>query len=65
MQLADAIQLKQLVIENTELKKKLAESIVKNRVIKKVNSRKHLDTISLQGCMKTIYLNPGNPWQNG
>jgi putative transposase len=40
MDLADAKRLKELERENAELKKMLAESMLKNRVLKEVNSKK-------------------------
>ena len=40
MKLADAKRLKELEKENAELKKMLAESMLKNRVLKEVNSKK-------------------------
>ena len=40
MELADAKRLKELEKENTELKKMLAESMLGNRVLKEVNSKK-------------------------
>ena len=40
MELADAKRLKELEKENAELKKMLAESMLENRVLKEVNSKK-------------------------
>ena len=40
MDLADARRLKELEKENAELKKMLAESLLENRVLKEVNSKK-------------------------
>ena len=40
MDLADAKRLKELERENAELKKMLAESMLKNRVLEAVNSKK-------------------------
>ena len=40
MDLADAKRLKELEKENAALKKMLAESLLKNRVLKEVNSKK-------------------------
>ena len=40
MDLADAKRLKELEKENGELKKMLAESMLENRVLKEVNSKK-------------------------
>ena len=40
MDIADAKRLKELEKENAELKKMLAESMLENRVLKKVNSKK-------------------------
>ena len=40
MDLADARRLKELEKENAELKKMLAESMLENRVLKEVNSKK-------------------------
>ena len=40
MDLADAKRLKELEKENAELKKILAESMLENRVLKEVNSKK-------------------------
>ena len=40
MELADAKRLKELEKENAELKKMLAESMLGNRVLKEVNSKK-------------------------
>ena len=40
MDLADAKRLKELEKENSELKKMLAESMLENRVLKEVNSKK-------------------------
>ena len=40
MELADAKRLKELEKENAELKKMLAESMLENRILKEVNSRK-------------------------
>ena len=40
MELADARRLKELEKENAELKKMLAESMLENRVLKEVNSKK-------------------------
>ena len=40
MNLADAKRLKELEKENAELKKMLAESMLENRVLKEVNSKK-------------------------
>ena len=40
MELADAKRLKEVEKENTELKKMLAESMLGNRVLKEVNSKK-------------------------
>ena len=40
MSLADAKRLKELEKENGELKKMLAESMLENRVLKEVNSKK-------------------------
>jgi putative transposase len=40
MNLLDAKRLKELEKENAELKKMLAESILENRVLKEVNSKK-------------------------
>jgi len=40
MDLADAKRLKELEKENAELKKMLAESMLENRVLKEVNSKK-------------------------
>ena len=40
MDLADAKRLKELEKENSELKKMLAESMLKNRVLEEVNSKK-------------------------
>ena len=40
MELADARRLKELEKENSELKKMLAESMLENRVLKEVNSKK-------------------------
>ena len=40
MELADAKRLKALEKENAELKKMLAESMLENRVLKEVNSKK-------------------------
>ena len=40
MDLADAKRLKELERENSELKKMLAESMLKNRVLEEVNSKK-------------------------
>lgn len=40
MELADAKRLKELEKENAELKKLLAESMLENRVLKEVNSKK-------------------------
>ena len=40
MDLSDARPLKELEKENTELKKMLAESMLENRVLKEVNSKK-------------------------
>lgn len=40
MDLADAKRLKELKKENAELKKMLAESMLENRVLKEVNSKK-------------------------
>ena len=40
MELADAKRLKELEKENSELKKMLAESMLENRVLKEVNSKK-------------------------
>ena len=40
MELADAKRLKELQKENAELKKLLAESMLENRVLKEVNSKK-------------------------
>ena len=39
-ELADAKRLKELEKENSELKKMLAESMLENRVLKEVNSKK-------------------------
>ena len=40
MDLADAKRLKELEKENNELKKMLAESLLKNRVLEAVNAKK-------------------------
>ena len=40
MEVADAKRLKELEKENSELKKMLAESMLENRVLKEVNSKK-------------------------
>ena len=40
MDLADAKRLKELDRENAELKKMLAESMLKNRVLEEVNTKK-------------------------
>ena len=40
MELADARRLKELEKENAELKKMLAESMLKNRILKEVNAKK-------------------------
>ena len=40
MELADAKRLKEFEKENSELKKMLAESMLENRVLKEVNSKK-------------------------
>ena len=40
LELADAKRLKELEKENTELKKMLVESMLENRVLKEVNSKK-------------------------
>ena len=40
MELADAKRLKELEKENSELKKMLSESMLENRVLKEVNSKK-------------------------
>ena len=40
MELADARRLKELEKENAEFKKMLAESMLENRVLKEVNSKK-------------------------
>ena len=40
MNLADAKRLKELERENAELKKMLAESMLKNRVLEEVNAKK-------------------------
>ena len=40
MELADAKRLKELEKENAELKNMLSESMLKNRVLKEVNSKK-------------------------
>ena len=40
MELADAKRLKELKRENADLKKMLAESMLKNRVLKEVNAKK-------------------------
>ena len=40
MDLADAKRLKELEKENAKLKKMLAKSILENRVLKEVNSKK-------------------------
>jgi len=40
MDIADAKRLKELKKENAELKKMLAESMLENRVLKEVNSKK-------------------------
>ena len=40
MELADARRLKELEKENAELNKMLAESMLENRVLKEVNSKK-------------------------
>ena len=40
LELADAKRLKELEKENAELKKMLAESMLENRVLKEVNSKK-------------------------
>ena len=40
MDLADAKRLKELEKENVELKKMLAESLLKNRVMEEVNTKK-------------------------
>jgi len=40
MELADAKRLKELEKESAELKKMLAESMLENRVLKEVNSKK-------------------------
>ncbi len=40
MDIADAKRLKELEIENAELKKMLAEPMLENRVLKEVNSKK-------------------------
>ncbi len=40
MDIADAKRLKELEKENAELKKMLAESLLENRVLKEVNSKK-------------------------
>lgn len=40
MELADAKRLKELEKENAELKKMLAESMLENRVLKEVHSKK-------------------------
>ena len=40
MDIADAKRLKELEKENAELKKMLAESMLENRVLKEVNSKK-------------------------
>ena len=40
MELADARRLKELEKENAELKKMLAESLLENRALKEVNSKK-------------------------
>lgn len=40
MDLADAKRLKELEKENSELKKMLAESMLKNRVLEEVNAKK-------------------------
>ena len=40
MDLADAKRLKELKKENAELKKRLAESLLKNRVLEEVNAKK-------------------------
>ena len=40
MDLADAKRLKELEKENVELKKMLAESLLKNRVLEEVNTKK-------------------------
>ncbi len=40
MDLADAKRLKELEKENTELKKMLAEALLKNRVLEAVNAKK-------------------------
>ena len=40
MDIADAKRLKELENENAELKKMLAESMLENRVLKEVNSKK-------------------------
>ena len=40
MELSDAKRLKELEKENAELKKMLAESLLKNRVLEEVNAKK-------------------------
>jgi putative transposase len=40
MDIADAKRLKELTKENAELKKMLAEAMLKNRVLEEVNSKK-------------------------
>jgi putative transposase len=40
MEMCDAKRLKELERENAELKKMLAESLLKNRVLEEVNSKK-------------------------
>ena len=40
MDMADAIRLKELEKENAELKRMLADSMLENRVLKEVNSKK-------------------------
>ena len=40
MDIADAKRLKELKKENAELKKMLAEAMLKNRVLEEVNSKK-------------------------
>ena len=40
LEVSDARRLKELERENTELKKMLAESLLKNRVLEEVNSKK-------------------------
>jgi putative transposase len=54
MELADAKRLKELEKENSALKKMLAESMLENRVLKEVNSKKWY-VVSTLKCTFSVY----------